>query len=96
LGKLRLITGRTQGHDVASFYEPLKERITHAYVAKLEFFRTMEPEDVVVQAGLSSATVYGSAKAALEACLNDTKRGDRILVTGSFYLVGEIGNLIKP
>ncbi|MCH8980195.1 MAG: hypothetical protein IH945_13290, partial [Armatimonadetes bacterium] len=94
---LRTITGRTLGHKVKPFYDALKPILAETYVAKLDFHRTMEPKNVIEQAGeaLKGAKAYESASAALSACMDDSRPGDTVLVTGSLYIVGEIGALIR-
>lgn len=95
--RMPLITGRIEGHEVKPFFDALEPVIAKPYVAKIDFHRAMDPDEVIGKAGhaLRSATAFQSTRSALEACIRDTKEGDTILVTGSFYLVGEVGNLIK-
>lgn len=93
--KLRLLTAQTHGHDVKAFYDVLRPVVRNAYVAKLDFHRTRQPEEVIELAGFKSATAHQSTKEALEKCLQDSRKRDTILVTGSLYIVGEIGNLIR-
>ncbi len=95
---LQLITGRIEGHEVKPFFDALEPVIARAYVAKIDFHRAMDPGEVIEKAGhaLRSAVAFQSSREALEACIQETNEGDTILVTGSFYLVGEIGNLISP
>ena len=92
-----LITGRIEGHEVRPFYEALKPVVSRAYVAKIDFFRAMEPSQVIEEAGgaLTAASAHGSSQEALQACLSETVPGQTVLVTGSFYLVGEIGTAIR-
>ncbi|MCH8980238.1 MAG: bifunctional folylpolyglutamate synthase/dihydrofolate synthase [Armatimonadetes bacterium] len=95
--KVKLITGRTLGHATRPFYQAINPILAKAYVAKLDFHRTMDPADVIEEAGeaLQGATMHDSASDALRKCLQETDPGDTILVTGSLYIVGEIGNLIR-
>ena len=95
--KVKLITGRTQGHTVEPFYDALEPIIEKTYVAKLDFHRTMEPSDVIEKARtvLEKATAHDTASEALKQCLQETEQGDTILVTGSLYIVGEIGNIFR-
>ncbi|MEX2243037.1 MAG: folylpolyglutamate synthase/dihydrofolate synthase family protein [Fimbriimonadaceae bacterium] len=92
-----LVTGRIEGHEVRPFYEALGPVVAKTYVAKVDFFRAMEPSQVIEEAGdaLHSATAHASSQEALQACIRETEPGDTILVTGSFYLVGEIGTATR-
>ena len=96
-GKVALLTGRIEGHEVAPFYRALKAVIGKAYVAKIRFHRAMDPDTVVREAGtaLEGAETFNDVKGALEACVSATSKGDTVLVAGSFYLVGEVGGLVK-
>ena len=71
--------------------------IGKAYVAKIRFHRAMDPDTVVREAGtaLEGAETFNDVKGALEACVSATSKGDTVLVAGSFYLVGEVGGLVK-
>jgi dihydrofolate synthase/folylpolyglutamate synthase len=91
---LTLIAGRLEGHDTKAFFDVLTPMIERAHIAKIDFFRTMDPTEVIRQAGLQNASPHDSAASALAAAINDTKEGETILVTGSFYLVGEVGSRI--
>ncbi len=95
---LPLITGRIEGHEVRPYFESLAPVVKRAYVARIAFHRAMLPMQVIEEAGdaLPNATGYESTEEALEASIEESSEGDTILVTGSFYLVGEIGNLINP
>jgi dihydrofolate synthase/folylpolyglutamate synthase len=94
-GRYKLVTGHLQGHDPNEFYKPLEPVVERAFVAKIDFFRAMEPQEVIAQSGLKDAKPYGSSEEALRACIAETREGETVLVTGSFYLVGEVGNLLS-
>ncbi len=92
---LALVTGRLEGHDHKRFFDALSSVVGKAYVARIDFHRTMQPGAVIKESGLTQAEAYESSEKALDAAIAETKPGDAILVTGSFYLVGEVGNLIS-
>lgn len=96
-GKYATITGRIEGHESRPFFEALGPAIAQAYVAKIDFHRALDPNLVIEEAGdaLPAATTHWSSVDALAAAMADTKSGDAILVTGSFYLVGGVGNLLS-
>lgn len=90
-----LVTGRLEGHDHKRFFDALAPVVGKTYVAPINFHRTMQPGQVIKESQLENARAYGSSREAFDAAVEETKPGDTILVTGSFYLVGEIGSLIK-
>lgn len=94
-GKYKLITGRVEGHESIPFFKALKQVIEKSYVVKIAFHRAVDPS-LVVQDALPNASPYKNASEGLEACLLESVPGETILVAGSFYLVGEIGRLIRP
>lgn len=91
---MAVLTGRLEGHDSWAFYQVLERVTKKAYVAQIDFHRSMPPSEVIADAGLDPASAYSSAREALDAVLQETTAGDTVLVTGSFYIVGEVGNLL--
>mgnify|MGYP001576923303 CR=1 FL=1 len=94
---LTLVTGRIEGHASRPFYEALQPAIARAHVARIAFHRSRSPQEVIAECAgvLTDATAQGSAEEALAAAIKGTRPGGTILVTGSFYLVGEVGNLLS-
>ena len=93
-----LITGRVEGHDCRSYYEMLHGSISSAFVARLEFHRSKDPRSIIREARefLPTSSTHESVASALEACLSATSSGATIVVTGSMFVVGEVGSLIQP
>jgi len=93
-GSYVLLTSMVQGHDPWTFYSPLRDVVSEAVVGPIDFHRA-QPVGVLKEAlervGIPSETA-DSAKEALAKAL---KIGKPILVTGSFYWVGEILNLLQ-
>lgn len=91
------ITGRVDGHDCRSFYEVLQGSISSAFVARLEFHRSKDPRSIIQEARefLPTSSTHESVASALESCLGATHPGTTIVVTGSMFVVGEIGKLIR-
>ncbi len=92
--RIILLTGMLEGHVAADFYEPLATIADEVHFVPIDFRRTRQPEELQSEAGwlfLRSQT-HQDIASALTACL-DAEPG-LILVTGSFYLVGEVGRLI--
>jgi dihydrofolate synthase/folylpolyglutamate synthase len=97
LRPMPLITGRLEGHEVRPFFEALSPVVERAFVAGIGFHRALPPMEVIEEAGntLPKAQPFANVEDALQACFKGTKEGDTVLVTGSFYLVGEVGNWIS-
>lgn len=91
-----LVTGMLHGHEMEVFYEPLIELVQAVHTVPIDFHRSRTSEEVTsainsLVPGIASA--HSSVDAALTACLR--LQGDPLLlVTGSFYLVGEVGRMI--
>lgn len=91
--KIPVVAGMLAGHDPVAFFEPLKAHISELHLVPINFHRAVPPEvlaEQIAQLGLP-VTVHQSVKLGL---LSAQKSGSDILVTGSFYLVGEAGNLL--
>lgn len=91
------ITGMVAGHDPESFYQALQVEGNRVFVAPIDFHRAQSPEGLVrVLTQLhAKATACDSALEALNSAVKAAGPTGRILVTGSFYLVGDIGRLIQ-
>jgi dihydrofolate synthase/folylpolyglutamate synthase len=95
--KLILISGMVEGHDPHAFFAPFEGVFASAHLAPIDFFRGVDPASLVpaVNRAASSVHVHESARAALDAVVEACGPDDVIVVTGSFYLVGAIGNIIS-
>jgi len=91
-----LVSGMVAGHDPSHFYSPLKSRIKSAYAVPIDFHRALPPTEVAVAMErlsipvLTCQTLDGGLRAAYESADED----DLVLITGSFYLVGEAGRAL--
>jgi dihydrofolate synthase/folylpolyglutamate synthase len=87
-----LLTNMLLGHDPGAFYAPFAGIADSAVIAPVEFHRRRDPaETVSVLKGLGvPAEAVGSVDEALARCLDLPGPEIPILVTGSFYLVGEV------
>lgn len=96
-GRYRLVTGRLEGHESESFFQALSCVVSKAYVAKIDFHRAVDPDVVIKECGghLKDSEGFASSRDALDACIRESDEGETVLVTGSFYLVGEIGRLMR-
>jgi dihydrofolate synthase/folylpolyglutamate synthase len=84
-----LVTNMIQGHDVAAFYAPLADRVVDAHVVPIGFHRARPVEETaaILAELLPRVQVHGSVGEGLDMALEDS---ELVLVTGSFYLVGEV------
>jgi dihydrofolate synthase/folylpolyglutamate synthase len=94
--RIVLLTGMVAGHEPAEFYRELASLVSSAHIAPLDFHRALAPEELAprVAASIDSVTTHKNAKDALDATIDDAALDGTVLVTGSFYLVGEIGRLM--
>lgn len=85
--RVTLVTGMIAGHDPEEFYRPLAECIESACFAPIDFHRALPPNEVEARSGLTRTASFESLEEALVAA-RERAEGP-ILVTGSFYLLGE-------
>ncbi len=93
-----LITSILEGHEPKDFYPGLAELFDTIIVAPIDFHRARNPEVLALQMrelGLKMKVVVAtSTEDAICTATNESNPGDLIVVTGSFYLVGEIGRAL--
>jgi dihydrofolate synthase/folylpolyglutamate synthase len=90
--RLLLVTNMLQGHGVPEFYGPIRELVDHAFVCPIDFHRTRPADETARELNALgiSATAVDSVGEAMSRSMNIAKDHHLILVTGSFYLVGEV------
>lgn len=88
-----LITGMVSGHDPVRFFSPLSQVAKSAFFAPIDFHRAIVPRMLAetTESLFTTAVPCDSVKEALDRAW---LTGLPILVTGSFYLVGEVGNYL--
>ncbi len=93
-GRVVLVSGMLDGHSASQFYDPLAKVFDEIHFAPIDFHRSRKTSDLMSEAGwlFQSAYEHESVADALESAASSNP--DLILVTGSFYLVGEVGRLI--
>ena len=91
--RVHLVLGMTRGHAPAGFFEPLRGCVEAVHLAPFGFHRAQSPEEVAVGLPGVASTVHGTALEALDAAC-EAPEDALVLVTGSFYLVGELGRLM--
>jgi len=96
--KYRLVTNMLAGHEPHSFYEILRDRVLSVYVVPVDFHRATPVDTMVGNLELLFHTVTGfdSPMAGLDAAVEDAAEGEIVLVTGTFYLVGELLRVLNP
>jgi dihydrofolate synthase/folylpolyglutamate synthase len=91
-----LITGMVQGHDSDSFYPELEGIVDEAVFVPIDYHRSVPPEQLFASAGryFKKSSPFKSLESAIQYAVEVTGPKDLILVTGSFYLVGEVGRML--
>lgn len=90
--RLILVTGMLTGHDPREFYHAFEPFRPVAHTTPIHFGRTRTAEEVAE--ALGQATTHPNAEQAIMTALDEAGPEDLILVTGSFYLVGEVGAIL--
>lgn len=96
-GPVVLLAGMVQGHDPSLVLGPLSELAERVHLTPIEFRRTYDAETLSRSLAGATATVvcHPDAGRALSAALADAGERGIVLVAGSFYLVGEVGRLLR-
>ena len=88
--KAVLVTGMTQGHDPADFYRELAPIACAAHVCPIDFHRSVAPGELASHISqFIPATSHDSVREGIAGAMAH-ERSQPILVTGSFYLLGEV------
>lgn len=89
-----LLTGMLEGHAPSPFYEVFAKVCDEVHFVPIDFHRARNPTDLECECGYLFARSYTheTLESGLLSCLSSSPA--LILVTGSFYLVGELGRLI--
>ena len=93
-GRIVLLTGMLEGHVPGEFYEPLATIVDEVHFSPIQFHRSRSPRDLDQESGFlfKRSYVHDSVEDAILGCLEAAP--DLVLVTGSFYLVGEVGRIL--
>ncbi|HRK20900.1 MAG TPA: folylpolyglutamate synthase/dihydrofolate synthase family protein [Fimbriimonadaceae bacterium] len=92
--KFQVVFGMVQGHDPAPVCAILDDIAAAVQLSPIDFHRSQPPEELSPYFH-APVTIHHDSSEAIQAALNAPVEGP-ILVTGSFYLVGEIGNGLAP
>lgn len=90
-GKVVLVTNMVQGHEPHDFYNVLTELVKAAFVVPIDFHRARTVEETVkeLRAFVPHVEGYQTMEAGLVAACASADPQDLVVVTGSFYLVGD-------
>jgi len=91
--KILLVTGMVAGHDPITFYRWFHGVASVAFAVPISFHRSLEAEAVkaAMNSHIPEIHVSTTSREGLEAAIESAADEDVVLVTGSFYLVGELG-----
>ncbi len=94
---ITLISGMMSGHEPDEFYKTFEGLVQTVHLCPIAQPRSQDPNRLREAASrfFLQVLVHNSAEQAIEAARNDLPSGGVIVVTGSFYLVGEIGNILR-
>lgn len=83
--RFTLLTGMVDGHDPEGVMAPLRDRVAQTYVAPIDFYRALPPKKLAPYC--PAPTPCTTVAEAIEGALSHK---EKVLVTGSFYLVGDV------
>jgi dihydrofolate synthase/folylpolyglutamate synthase len=85
-----LVTNMLQGHEVGDFYEPLRARSAH--VVPIDFHRSRPVGQTAreLREWITDVSEHATALEGLKAALGEAGEQEVVVVTGSFYLVGDL------
>jgi dihydrofolate synthase/folylpolyglutamate synthase len=95
-GRLLLVTGMVAGHEPAAFYQWFRDVADTGYAVPIHYHRAQPPEVIAtdLRQFVPDTRSFESLEQGLREALSDARATDTILITGSFYLVGEAGRLL--
>jgi folylpolyglutamate synthase/dihydropteroate synthase len=91
--KFLTVFGMVQGHDPALVSKIVESVSEELFVAPIDFRRTYDPTELATHFQKPNR-IFGSSEDAMETALEQAN-GRTVLVTGSFYLVGEVGRFLS-
>ncbi len=89
--RVLMVAGMVTGHEPSTFFSAFKGLVDEVHIAPINFHRAIEP--TALQASISGlfpeTRAHSSLAEAIGSAIRNSEASDLILVTGSFYLVGE-------
>jgi len=94
--KVVLLTGMVAGHEPSHFYKEVAPLVRSAHIVPIDFHRALSPDLLgeALKPLVRATTVHHDLAEGLAAAIMDAQFDEIIVVTGSFYLVGEVGRMI--
>lgn len=95
--RVAIVTCMVAGHDPREFYVELADRVSVAHIAPIDFARALSVSEVAaaLRPLVSETFEHSAIPEAIRAAILDAGPDGVVLVTGSFYLVGAVGNLLS-
>lgn len=97
--RMPMLAGAVRGHDPVGVFRELAPCVERVFAAPMDFPRALPPQDVAEAANRAGvcAEPCRSVGDAVRRAMDATQPGEPLLVSGSFYLLGEaaraLGNL---
>lgn len=93
-----LLTNMVQGHDPTHFYSEFSDLCDEAHVVPIDFHRAQPVAETAKAIGSTGikAHMYDKVHDGIHGAHQSASEDDLIVVTGSFYLVGEVGRAMWP
>jgi len=96
--KILLLFSCLRGKDIGGMLKELKPIVEKIYPTEIQYSRKMPMEEIkknVSESGMMMAETTGMIDEDLESAVKEASSSDLIIVTGSFYLVGEALKKLK-
>ena len=88
-----MVTGMVAGHDPGSFFRWFESLVDEAFVVPIDAPRSLPTQDTaeILRRHVPSVRTVESAATGIDQAVEAAGDSDIVLVTGSFYLVGQVG-----
>lgn len=95
-GRVIMVAGMVAGHEPTSFFRWFDGIVDEAFATPIDVHRSLPPAEIetALKNYVPTVTACASAEAAIGQALEAAGESDIVLVTGSFYLVGEAGRYL--
>jgi folylpolyglutamate synthase/dihydropteroate synthase len=79
------------GHELEPFHGPFEDSVAAAYVVPIDFHRARDPLDTAenLKRMFGRVNAFDTIESGLSRAIEESAPDEVVLVTGSFYLVGE-------
>lgn len=95
LQRVVAVFGMMDGHEPGAIISLLSRFVDGFVFSPIDHPRSQDPSNLAALApNVMPSNLATDAAEAIELAVQQTKKSDAILVTGSFYLVGEVGRLL--